>query len=114
METSSLSLPRRKFPEFSVKHFEFDGHQVLELNIVPSKEAIEESISSPREIILVVDKSGSMGWRNEDGSRAYELVQAAIEKLISIISDLDIYLNIVFFDDEVKHGVMFSSGTAAS
>ena len=76
--------------------------------------------------ILVVDKSGSMSWRDSDGLSAHELVQAAIERFMTTISDLDIYFNIVFFDNSVRtlrktsektaliSGISFSSSRSLS
>jgi hypothetical protein len=98
----TFSMEAKEDRTTTVRQFTFGNHPVLELCVTPTMGILEKSIMRPREVILVVDKSGSMvSGCSDHGMAPYELVAQAAKLFISIVSGLDIYVNIVFFDHEV-------------
>ncbi|KCZ75811.1 hypothetical protein H311_03202, partial [Anncaliia algerae PRA109] len=110
-----FELKPLKTENIQATRFTFDGCNVIELSMLPSPSKITAAIDSEREIIFVVDKSGSMSW-GSDGVIPFRVIQKTVEYIVSACADMPVHINFVPFDHEVDENrdVLFTESTLIS
>ena len=73
-----------KYKTAFLKAFHFD-----EISITASTEVIYKAGKKPVSIFLVLDRSGSMGWSNNDGGTKMDSLQAAASNMIAELKASD-------------------------